>query len=196
MTYGDYDWESLPRNERAVDLAITLDKLSKVELLQHWSSENAMSVFMGAESDMQHAVCFLWATGLNAQVRRRRKQWNDRMLLWNRLSCHEENIQHARDAGEEVVALAITDAAKYLNFASECEFKSATSLVMATMEMLTSEFDRSQWWMSLVMSLSHAAHHAHDVEEMSRVVTAYQTAHPTPTALPDYEEDDDEPLGG
>ncbi|QKY79929.1 hypothetical protein PQD13_gp17 [Gordonia phage Clawz] len=183
-----YPLDGLPPGEQMMAMAQTLDRLAKVDLVNHWAGETVIHAFSHMTDTIKFGSLYTWSSMLNAQVRVADKKWSDRMILWNRLPCFEEIKQAADAYPEQEFQDAIRDAMTFMNYAGEDDTPSATSMMIARYNQYDGEHDSPEWWgwwLSLLMGIAHCASHVDERERstMRLAVSEYPTHHPYPTSF-------------
>lgn len=176
-TCGDYPLAELSPQGQAMELAQTMDRLSKVDLLTSWCADTFVHAFSHASNQVRLSAIYIWATALNIQVRDEKPEWSNRMLLWDKLDCLQEMKAEVGEATpDEIAEIAshLNDAMQIMNFAGEGQMGSAVSLAAVRCRNHSSPHQSFAWWMGLVVGLGHFSSHV-GTDAIVPVVSAYVT---------------------
>lgn len=169
---------------QAMELAQTMDRLAKVDLLNHWSSESVVHAFGHCTYEVRLTALYTWAAMLNLQVRSTKTEWHNKMLLWDRLPCHQGMIEEAKSNGDDDVAemgRIVNDAMQLMNFAGEDAQDSAVSMALVRCREHAGPEESYSWWTGMMIGVAHFASHV-GTPVVEKIVSAYTTAHPQPMA--------------
>lgn len=177
---GENPIGDLSPKDQAVDLAYTMDRFAKVDLISHWSFGEVAHAFGHCSREVRGTALYTWASMLNIQVRATVPNARNKMLLWDRLPCHEEmQKEAAADANLEDMGKVTEDGMRLMNFASEDAAESEVSLFAVRCAHFTDVDAEFSWWMGLMLSIAHFADHV-GTDSITKIVSEYGTAHPHP----------------